>query len=42
VTIRLRFWLFIMDAIALCGGLGSRPYTYAVRMASDATDWGAP
>jgi hypothetical protein len=37
---KLRFWLFIMDALVALGLFGSRPFLYAVGRASDATDWG--
>lgn len=44
-TIRLHFWLLVMDALAACGawrtkGLRWHLYGWAVRKASDATDWG--
>lgn len=39
--IRQRFWLLVLDAIALVpGGFGSRAYDWALDRASDATDWG--
>jgi hypothetical protein len=37
--IRLRFWLFAMDALAWAGLFGSEPYFYCVERAADATDW---
>lgn len=40
MTLRLRLWLLAMDVVALCGGFGTRLYGWAVRRASDATDWG--
>jgi hypothetical protein len=33
---RLRFWLAAMDAIAWCGGFGSRAYLFAVARAGAA------
>ena len=42
MSARLRLWLLAMDAIAVCGGFGSRLYLWAVRRASDAIDWSAP
>jgi hypothetical protein len=42
MSARLRFWLLAMDVIALCGGFGSRAYSFAVGKAGDATDWGEP
>lgn len=41
VTLRLRFWLFAMDALSWLG-LSERLYLYALSKASDATDWGGP
>lgn len=42
VSLRLRFWLNVMDLIAaMPGGYGSRPYYWAVTKASDATDRGS-
>ncbi len=37
-----RAWLLVMDAIAACGGFGSRLYLWAVGKASDATYRGVP
>ena len=39
-ALRQRAWLLAMDALALAGLFGSRPYLYAVERASAATDWG--
>ena len=36
----LRFWLLAMDAVAACGGFGSRLYLWCVGRASGATDYG--
>lgn len=36
MSARLRFWLRVMDLLPF----GSRPYLWALRKASDATDWG--
>lgn len=36
----LAVWLVALDALAAAGLFGSRPYLWAVRKASDATDWG--
>jgi hypothetical protein len=39
--IRQRFWLLVMDMIVLSpSGFGSRPYSWALERASNATDWG--
>lgn len=41
--IRQRFWLLAMDVVHACGcGMGSHAYLFALRKASDATDWGEP
>lgn len=32
---RLALWLYAMDAVALCGGFGSRLYLWLVGRASD-------
>lgn len=41
LNIRQRFWLHVMDVIALLpGGFGSRAYLWALERASSATDWG--
>jgi hypothetical protein len=37
--VKLKFWLFVLDAIASLGLFGSPLYLWAVK-ASDATDWG--
>lgn len=42
MTLRLRFWLAALDALAAVGLFGSRPYLWVVGKASDATDWGDP
>jgi hypothetical protein len=39
-TVRLWFWLDVIDLLAWLGLFGSRAYLYALRKASDATDWG--
>ena len=36
----LRFWLLAMDVTRAVFGFGSRPYSWCLRKASDATDWG--
>ena len=35
---RLQFWLVVLDAIAFCGGFGSRPYLWAVEHAAECVD----
>ena len=37
---RLWFWLDVMDLLAWLGLAGSKLWLYALRKASDATDWG--
>jgi hypothetical protein len=36
MTLRLWLWLLALDAIALCGGYGSRLFLWCVSKASDA------
>ena len=39
--LRLRFWLFVLDALCLLPrGFGSALYYRVLARASDATDWG--
>jgi hypothetical protein len=38
--LRLEFWLFAMDLIALCGGFGSRLFLWALSHAAACEDWG--
>lgn len=40
MTVRLRFWLWMLDVMHVGFGFGSRPYYWALRHASDAIDWG--
>lgn len=40
MTRRLRFWLLAMDVLSWLNLDFSRAYLYALRKASDATDWG--
>lgn len=42
MTLRLRFWLVMMDATRAVFGFGSRPYTWALERASDETYRDAP
>lgn len=38
----LWFWLDVTDFLAWIGLYGTKPYLYAVRKASDSTDWSEP
>lgn len=40
MTLRLRFWLAMMDVTNAVFGFGSPAYLWACSKAGDATDWG--